>query len=502
MTMSGLDQANFRDGWCQTAWVAKERGLSEIDKVLQEHPEAIDTQIERAGLLDALDRRDEAKRMFVEILLKAPTNFRALNEFGNLLSSMGYVAAACRVYEEATRHHPNNPTAHINLANLLLQGGKFEGARKHYEAALHVDPRHPEAHQGLGATLSATGDREGARPHFEAGFRGRFISTLPYRGAKAAVPLLKLVSSGDGNIPTGSFLDDRIFMTSVIVADFLDLSVALPPHQLIFNAIGDADLCGSALNAAVGLVRRTGTPVINHPSAVLKTARAVNAQSLGRLPHVRAPRVRSIPRVALVTTEGPSVLQSQGFGFPLLMRSPGFHTGRNFVLVNDASELPAAAASLPGDELLAIEYLDARRGNGSARKYRAMIVDGQIYPLHAAVSRQWKVHYFTADMADNPSHRSEDAAFLGNMQSVIGRKALVALGHIRDALSLDYAGVDFGLSASGELLLFEANATMVVNPPEADERWAYRRPAVRKILDAVIAMITRKALTASIRKAG
>jgi hypothetical protein len=34
------------------------------------------------------------------------------------------------------------------------------------------------------------------------------------------------------------------------------------------------------------------------------------------------------------------------------------------------------------------------------------------------------------------------------------------------------------LSDTGDLLLFEANATMVVNPPEPDERWAYCRPAV------------------------
>jgi len=45
-----------------------------------------------------------------------------------------------------------------------------------------------------------------------------------------------------------------------------------------------------------------------------------------------------------------------------------------------------------------------------------------------------------------------------------------ALAHIQATLGLDYAGIDFGLSDSGELLLFEANATMVVNPPEPDER--------------------------------
>jgi hypothetical protein len=63
------------------------------------------------------------------------------------------------------------------------------------------------------------------------------------------------------------------------------------------------------------------------------------------------------------------------------------------------------------------------------------------------------------------------------------------LAQIQKALGLDYAGIDFGLSPSGDLLLFEANATMVVNPPEPDERWAYRRPAVERILTAVQNML-------------
>jgi hypothetical protein len=41
--------------------------------------------------------------------------------------------------------------------------------------------------------------------------------------------------------------------------------------------------------------------------------------------------------------------------------------------------------------------------------------------------------------------------------------------------------------------LFEANATMVVNPPDPDERWAYRRPAVNNILQAVSTMILNRA---------
>ena len=112
--------------------------------------------------------------------------------------------------------------------------------------------------------------------------------------------------------------------------------------------------------------------------------------------------------------------------------------------------------------------------------------------MHLAISRDWKVHYFTSDMADAPDHRLEEASFLNDMRAALGDMAVAALEQIRDLLGLDYAGIDFGLGRDGELLLFEANATMVIYPPDPDERWAYRRTAVSRILDAVVAMIMQR----------
>ena len=140
-----------------------------------------------------------------------------------------------------------------------------------------------------------------------------------------------------------------------------------------------------------------------------------------------------------------------------------------------------------------IEYLDARGSDGSARKYRVMMIDRQIYPMHLAISRNWKVHYFTSDMADQSDHRAEELAFLSDMPAVLGDKAMAALTAICDVLGLDYAGVDFGLGSDGDLLLFEANATMVIAAPDPDPRWEYRRTAITGIIDAVVAMIREKA---------
>jgi glutathione synthase/RimK-type ligase-like ATP-grasp enzyme len=383
--------------------------------------------------------------------------------------------------------------ARVNLGNLLLRANRHAEARAHYEAALKSDPDHAAAHQGMGAVLADEGDRDGAREHFQKGFRGHAVSTLPYRGQLPPIPLLQLVSSGGGNIPTAPFLDDSVFLTTVVVADHLDPATPLPPHALIFNAIGDADLCQPALEAAQRLTATAKVPVINDPRAVMKTGRLDNATELARLPGVVTPKVLGVAKSRLTGPDGASWLADRGYSFPLLLRSPGYHTGRNFVLVEKAADLAAAAAELPGDELLVIEYLDARAKDGNARKYRVMMIGGKIFPLHLAISRNWKVHYFTSDMADKPDHRQEEMAFLQDMRGVLGEKAFAALHAICGRLGLDYAGIDFGVNADGDLLLFEANATMVIASPDNDPRWAYRRGAITAVIDAVVAMIKEKA---------
>ncbi len=97
-------------GWAPR--VAQEARLRQLEDELARRTiegEAIDTAVERAVLLGALNRQQDAQQAFVDILRRAPTNFSALNEFGTLLTNMGAIDAACRVYSEAIAHHPQNP---------------------------------------------------------------------------------------------------------------------------------------------------------------------------------------------------------------------------------------------------------------------------------------------------------------------------------------------------------------------------------------------------------
>ena len=143
---------------------------------------------------------------------------------------------------------------------------------------------------------------------------------------------------------------------------------------------------------------------------------------------------------------------------------------------------------------MAIEYLDARGPDGLARKYRVMFIDGKMFPLHLAISHLWKVHYFTSGMADNAAHRKEERRFLENMPTALGERAMATLDEIRSEVGSYYFGVDFALAADGRVLLFEANAAMVVIAPPLEPIWDYRRGPVAVILEAAKRMALSRVL--------
>jgi tetratricopeptide (TPR) repeat protein len=476
----------------QPALVRKE-ALCEVEARIKLDPESIALRFERACLLNEMGQNEDAKQAYLDVLTRSPAHVGALNNLGTLLYFTGYRTAARSAYTEAIRRHPNQPMAHVNLGNLFLEAGELAAAREHYEAALCIDAQFAEAHRGLGNLLAELGQEEAAAQHQRLGHWDRHPTELPYRGEAEPVSLLLLTSGRRGDVPIRHLLDDKIFRTFVVLPNVYDPDAPLPEHQVVFNAIGDADLCQQALDRAVTLIDRTFAPVINAPAAVLATGRAANARRLADIPGVAAPTIANFPREALSAADACQALAHRGLEFPVLLRAPGFHNGQHFLLVENASQLPGALDELPGDSLTAIQYLDARGADGRYRKYRVMMIGGWLYPLHLAISANWKIHYVTADMAENAGHRAEEAKFLENMPGVLGPRVMAALAEIQNMLGLDYAGIDFGLNSQGEVLLFEANATMTVLQPELDRRWDYRRTAVQRVEEAVRKMLVATA---------
>ena len=446
----------------------------------------------RAQQLDALGRNDEAKQAYLDVLQLDPDHFEALTALAALATKMGLRSAARAALTRAAQSHPHRALGHANLAIQLSDAGELAAAREHFETALRLEPDSRAAHRGMAILLLRLGETEAAKRHGRTGFGG-LADPWPFRGQGRPVTVLLVLSAVGPNAPVELFMDDRVFRKWTVAPEFFDPASELPSHDLVFNGVGDPDRCGAALDGADAIVARSKAPVLNAPGRIRDTGRVENARRLERIPGVVTPRIARWSRDALSAPSAESALARAGFPFPVLLRSPGFHGGELFVKVDEPRALPQAVAGLPGETLFVMQFVDTRGPDGKLRKYRAMMVDGRLYPLHLAVSSHWKVHYFTADMADRPDHRAEDEAFLGDMPAALGPQATQTLERLHAELALDYGGIDFAVDAAGQVVVFEANAAMAVPPPLGADKWRYRDAPVARITRAVQTMLLRAA---------
>lgn len=462
--------------------------LDEIERRLAQAPESVELRFERACCLEDLGW-DGASQAYLAVLERDPRHLGALTNLGIMVRDTGDAATARAFFTQAVTHHPLDPIAHVNLAQTLFEQGETESAIAQYRAALAFEPEFFAAHHGLGLLYEVIGDAPRAHEHLTRAFERRASWTLPFRGSGRPLRVLLLVSARGGDIVMHPYLDDRLMETTMFVPEGFKPGVPLPPHDVVFNGIGDADRCGKALERIRALLDVSPAAVINAPERVMASGRAAAAERFSAIPGVVVPRLERLGRAAFSA----AALAERGWRFPLLVRTPGFQAGRHFELVAGPAELDAVLARLPGDELFAIAYADTRGADGLYRKYRVLSIDGRLYPAHLAVSPRWKVHYFSADMAERADYRDEERRFLAGMPAVLGPHAVRALAAVAAALGLDYGGIDFGLDGAGNVVVFEANATMAVYRPAAEEQWSYRQPAYDAIVGAVRGLIGRRA---------
>jgi hypothetical protein len=413
-----------------------------------------------------------------------PQNAAILTNLGRALEASGKAQQALQALGRALELAPDSAEIHYHIATLLEHQLFLKEARHYYETALRLKADYPAARIGLGDVLADLGFEEEAWEQRRLGYAKRALSTTPSLRNDHPVRVLKLMSAAGGNIPLDEVLTPFRFEVTGLIVEFADRLPAPDSYDTVINAIGDADRCTRGLDAATALLQGSSVRVLNPPERVAQTGREALAERIGGLEGVRTPRVRDVPRELFRKRMAAATLAAEGWRCPLLLRARGYHSGHHFTRVETFGQLEAAGQALPGEHLLAIEWLDGTGGDGLFRKYRAMLLGGEVYPLHLAISRQWKVHYFSSDMAVSEAHRAEELRYLADPADVIGERAMTALRRIGEALCLDYAGVDFALGADGEVLVFEANATMRIVPPPPGPLGDSRRPFIDRAMAA------------------
>ncbi|MDB5991166.1 MAG: hypothetical protein JWQ10_2569 [Herbaspirillum sp.] len=393
----------------------------------------------------------------------------------------------------------------FNIGTTYFMNLHFEPAAKWYRLALMLDPDLFQANQNIALILYREGRLAEADIHYDRAYRQQSLfidpATMPMRN------ILILCAGRPGNVPFDYLLPQtRNTRIKWVIEYAVRGEQQLPHYDLIFNAIGDADTANRSRDAVDWFLALNSKPVLNPPEVIERTSRDQIGVLLDGIANIHIPRVIRWDRrqAALADTNAnadtnmdplTAAAATAALSYPVIVRPAGAHGGDGVVLVHSPQEMAAisaAAMAATADELYLSSYCEYRSTDGFYRKYRVIFVDRKPYPYHLAISSQWLTHYVTADMLSLRWKLAEEYMFLNDPVTALGGAAWQALENMGQRLNLDFGGVDFSILPDGKLLLFEANATMLVHPEAYSAELKFKNIFVQRILDAFEQLLDRR----------
>jgi tetratricopeptide (TPR) repeat protein len=435
----------------------------------------------------ALGRVEEASAVFNQALTADPD--LAATHVNLALASMkqGDADAAIASLRAALSITPNDARALAKLGTAYAMKGDLTAATECNEQVLAADPRHVEANHNLAVIALQAGRLEDAQNHFAHGHQERSLGV-----EDALHPLRTVLVLGtlqQSNVPPKTIefifpasINTRISWVMEYAED--DQADNLPYFDLVFNGIGYLDFADDIARPLGRFLASCAKPVLNPPHKVLRTARDQLPQLLAGIPHTLVPPVWRFDSSA----DWDDAMAEK---LPLLVRPLDSHGGDDLVLIRTASEL-ATTREKQNCPLYFSRFVDFRSADSWFRKYRTIYVGREAYPYHLAISRDWMVHYFSADM-EQPWKLEEEKLFLQNQEAVLGAAGMRAIRAIGERMDLDYAGIDFSIMPDGQILVFEANPMILVHPENLYGPLAHKNAAIYRISEKFEEMLKTRA---------
>jgi hypothetical protein len=298
--------------------------------------------------------------------------------------------------------------------------------------------------------------------------------------------VLVLLTKAAGNIPTVELMLPTTVNTRInwiIESDEDDLLESLPDYDIAFNAMGDADLIGASIGPVTRFAHLCDKPLLNHPDRVARTARHKLPELLAGIENVVVPPVWRFSG----NRGWDSTMETH---LPLMIRPVDSHGGRGVEVAKTADEFEKLRTETPGP-VFVCPVVDFRSDDSWFRKFRIIFIENKPYPYHLAISPNWMVHYASADMEPHPWKLDEERRFLKDPEATLGRANIDAIRAIGERLGLEYAGIDFSMTADKRILVFEANPTMLVHAEAIDGPLAHKNEYVFRIQRAAEEMLKR-----------
>ena len=431
--------------------------------------------LERAAGLARHATRQATGSLFSGLL------FYSLLLTGKILIELEQFAEATKILEEAG----NRPEKHADLyVALSVTYCKLDERKKARAVSQRLMREFP-----LGSRLCAN-------PHAEV-----LVLEPLYDGAFVE-PLYGPLAYAQKNT-IGFLPPDRVSLHHIFFQGINENKIASfkNKYDVVFNNVVNAEVNSRRGYGKIvrDILDRTGLPVVNSPDAVDLASRDKNYERLNKLDHLIFPKTVAFD---LDAGETATILEraEAEFAFPVLVRRAESHGPRGLEKVDSLDALRDSLARFAKGPCYLTQYHESKRWKGNFLRYRAVFVGGRIYPSRMNLSENWLV----GPSIDRPQDKKlteassefkdEEKRWIADPRSVIGQANMAALHAVDGVLGLDCYGVDFGIAEDGQVIVFEANASMdLLTIRSHVAKFPYLRQAAEDIKSALEDLLIGKA---------
>lgn len=385
----------------------------------------------------------------------------------------------------ALESDPSLAAAHAAFGNVLVREERFIDALAAYRRAVALDPDEAVFHLAAAELAYVIGDEAAANRHRSDALARRRLFAEPHHDGMRSVLVLAAEGPWPINVPLDLIVDhERIALHRLYLGSDAALRDDLPRFDLVFNAMSEYEDLGPQIGAARRFIEGNSIPALNLPARLGNTARPALHGALRDVRGCVVPATLRLTRADLAHQPAPT--------FPLAVRPVDAHGGRGLERIADLAGLRSYLDASSAEAFDLAAFVDYRDPDGWYRKYRIIFVDGVGYPYHLAISRSWIVHYVTSAMAEHPWMRAEEERFLAEPRRVFPGWERTC-GEVAAAIGLDYFGLDCARLPGGEMLVFEADAAMLVHAHDRRDLFGYKHRHVERIAGALAALFDRRA---------
>jgi len=385
------------------------------------------------------------------------------------------------------------------IMRLAFNGDNLEQLTKQLLSRIQGDPSDAAALLDLSIVLQLNAQSQLALELQEEALKQQQYFRLHSNPASAAIRLLAIMGPGEvmANTPIEFLVEDTVIALELLYLGYgIPALSQTPEHDVAFVAVCESDRNQPLLQQLGAVMEHWPCPFINSPANIARLSRNAVSKQLSRGAGLVASDARRLARAEV------SNFAKDGNSFPLIARPVDSHAGQGLAKLDNPTDLVSYLNTQLDAEFFIAPFIDYRSPDARFRKYRVVVIDGQPFASHMAISQNWMVHYLNADMLQNEKNRAEEAHFMQTFETGFAVKHRSALQEIDRLVGLEYYSMDCAETQDGRLLIFEIDSGAVVHSMDPVDIFPYKVPQMERVFAAFRQMLERRIDRFSSKRAG